>query len=720
MLAFCVWVWALGATALGGYRVAVLPFAGVGEATSLEGLGMGLQSMITTDLAAAGAVTIVERAQLTELLREQDLVEQGLVDPKQAVKLGRLVNASHVVTGSVAVVGDTMRLDARLAVVETGVVETGEQLQGPTEEFFDLEKQIVNRLLGWIGAELSARERHQVNAVQTYDFDNFVQFSKGLSLFSEDRLQESAQLLEQVARKEPTFTLARVTLTDIRNAIAAGTAKSEAIRIRDAQLGLLAQQEDAQIENANLAELRKRAQDPAVAFEDRVAAWLILMKLRSFRGATQHADRFLVDRLMEQAYQGMFQLVRPRVPELVPYAYSADGLPRADGRRDVDQGIAWTRKKAFNTGNSYHSLYACARVAPKLSDETLQALWVPFAQRVDLRRSLVTELRGCMQERDYHDAMREVAADYARLGKVGEAAAIYEVLIQSTEDQKLVDAALGGLKELERVQTIVDAHPADSFPYEALVTLGARASRVRDADDARSEAHRLRRNWRQHRAMYVGTSAQPVWLVEGRTHLTTGRRFAPDQTTELRYLRSRKPDDPVTEPFLAVTSGTPTTDRTLRVTLDYRFADDEVRVDGFSEGPATAGLLLGLTDVDTHMICDPKDNTKFQFVPLHSFAAWIKDGVLQIVELEEPPRPDVTRCGSYSWTLPPKTVRVLGQAKVKGTNRHVLEFSSKGTALVARVGRTTVKAKLEEEPRGFSGLVALGNGHVRFSEIRVR
>ena len=85
-------------------RVAVLAFDNAGPA-EFEALGKGLQSMVTTDLAAVSALRLVERARLDDVLAEQKLGRSGAVDPKTAARIGKLAGASHLVAGSYTVVG---------------------------------------------------------------------------------------------------------------------------------------------------------------------------------------------------------------------------------------------------------------------------------------------------------------------------------------------------------------------------------------------------------------------------------------------------------------------------------------------------------------------------------------------------------------------------------------------------------------------------------------
>lgn len=70
-----------------------LPFQG--------GAGRVLTNMLTTELAARPAFTVVERQKLRDVLEEQALSETGRLSEGDNAKLGQLLGADYLVTGTV-------------------------------------------------------------------------------------------------------------------------------------------------------------------------------------------------------------------------------------------------------------------------------------------------------------------------------------------------------------------------------------------------------------------------------------------------------------------------------------------------------------------------------------------------------------------------------------------------------------------------------------------
>lgn len=111
-------------------RVAVLDFASTAKDPTVEWLGPAVAETITTKLAAIRSLHLIERAQLYRVLQEQKLNLADLVDPAQAIRVGKLLGAEQVVLGGYTVFGGTVRFTARFVDVATGTIVATSQVNG--------------------------------------------------------------------------------------------------------------------------------------------------------------------------------------------------------------------------------------------------------------------------------------------------------------------------------------------------------------------------------------------------------------------------------------------------------------------------------------------------------------------------------------------------------------------------------------------------------------
>lgn len=88
--------------------VAVGKFDAIGAFTAKYGewdIGGGLAAMLTTALAESGRFVVIERANLAQILGEQELKAGGLANPETGPKLGRLTGVQLLIYGSVTEFG---------------------------------------------------------------------------------------------------------------------------------------------------------------------------------------------------------------------------------------------------------------------------------------------------------------------------------------------------------------------------------------------------------------------------------------------------------------------------------------------------------------------------------------------------------------------------------------------------------------------------------------
>lgn len=98
---------------------AVVPF----EVTGISDQdAVVLVDRFRSELANVGAYRLVERTRMDEVLREQGLQQSGCTSTECAVETGRILGVGRIVAGSLARIGNTWTVTARVIDVETGAI----------------------------------------------------------------------------------------------------------------------------------------------------------------------------------------------------------------------------------------------------------------------------------------------------------------------------------------------------------------------------------------------------------------------------------------------------------------------------------------------------------------------------------------------------------------------------------------------------------------------
>ena len=123
-----------------------------------EALRRGLASLTVDEVAANPGVRVVERAQLQQILQEQNLGQQGRVDSMSLVRIGKLIGARYMVTGTLFDNHGSLRIDTRVFDVETSQILKTESVRGKWDDLYDMVPRLAQELMR--DANLPPLERH--------------------------------------------------------------------------------------------------------------------------------------------------------------------------------------------------------------------------------------------------------------------------------------------------------------------------------------------------------------------------------------------------------------------------------------------------------------------------------------------------------------------------------------------------------------------------------
>ncbi len=125
--------------------VAVLYFKNTGN-PELEMLKVGLAEMLAGDLDGTPGVEIVTRTELQAALDELELGHSGVVDVSTAARVGKVLQARWLLTGSYFELMGTLVINAKIIDVETTLQLGAAGREGPPARFRALSRELAQEL----------------------------------------------------------------------------------------------------------------------------------------------------------------------------------------------------------------------------------------------------------------------------------------------------------------------------------------------------------------------------------------------------------------------------------------------------------------------------------------------------------------------------------------------------------------------------------------------
>jgi len=194
--------------------VAVLPFvnSAIGASNAeLAPLSKGIADLLITELAQNSGIRVVERENLDKMLAEQNLARDGRVEEATAARIGKLLGAKHMVTGSfITDKSGRMVLTLKSIDSETGRIEWTTTQPGRTEEFLSLVAKAAaaaNSGLKLPALTPQARQTSEAKAEKQkkVPFQAVMLYSRAIAAQDAGKKSEAIELFNQTIAKFPEF-----------------------------------------------------------------------------------------------------------------------------------------------------------------------------------------------------------------------------------------------------------------------------------------------------------------------------------------------------------------------------------------------------------------------------------------------------------------------------------------------------------------------------------
>jgi TolB-like protein len=195
-------------------RVAVLDFTGfmMGDGNAAVSLGKAIAAMLVTEFSGREGIQVVERAQLHEMLREQDLALSGRLDESSAIEIGKLLGVQYVVTGQATDIVGNLRMDIRAIDVETSEIVAVLKMSNRTTELLS----VVVALADEFGAQLNLVPPSQRAALESIPVPATIAFSRAVDLEDRGDAARAIEFYERTLELHPSHRDAQLALERLR------------------------------------------------------------------------------------------------------------------------------------------------------------------------------------------------------------------------------------------------------------------------------------------------------------------------------------------------------------------------------------------------------------------------------------------------------------------------------------------------------------------------
>ena len=174
-------------------------------------LEKGLTDMLITELSKIEGLSVVERAQLQQLMGEMGLGATGAIKPETAQQMGKLLGAETLLLGSFAtdMSGKKMRIDARIVETETGLTLKAEEMTDKTKSLFKMVSKLTKKIAKNLDIKITKADQKRLKEAGNESFQAAMFYSKGLDFEDEEEFEKALGMYEKALDINPDYRKAQ-------------------------------------------------------------------------------------------------------------------------------------------------------------------------------------------------------------------------------------------------------------------------------------------------------------------------------------------------------------------------------------------------------------------------------------------------------------------------------------------------------------------------------
>jgi TolB-like protein len=185
--------------------IAVLPFENLSDDKENEYFAAGVHDDVLSSLAKVADLKVISRTS----------VQQFKSGARNLREIGRALGVAHILEGTARRAGNRIRVNAQLIDARSDDHLWGETFDREITDLLTLQSELAQRITEALRANLSAREKTNLQSHPTQDILAYELFLRARELFhwagsgySLDKGAHALRLIEEAVERDPTFALA--------------------------------------------------------------------------------------------------------------------------------------------------------------------------------------------------------------------------------------------------------------------------------------------------------------------------------------------------------------------------------------------------------------------------------------------------------------------------------------------------------------------------------
>ena len=178
-------------------------------------IGKGVSELIAYEIAKSKDVSLVEREKRTEMLKEMELSQSGLISEEAQIKMGKMLSAKYMVFGDITDMGNMILITLRMIDVETSQVVWREKLTDKLSNYDYISGFFASSMLKFLRANVDKSTETKIAEKKEKNDEGAIAFSNAINSYDKKDETSAKRELDKAKRLDPENRLVDLYLSKL-------------------------------------------------------------------------------------------------------------------------------------------------------------------------------------------------------------------------------------------------------------------------------------------------------------------------------------------------------------------------------------------------------------------------------------------------------------------------------------------------------------------------
>ena len=176
----------------------------------LDPFSKGIAAMLVHDFQRLSKLRVVERERIQHLLDEFNYQKADYFDDSKAVRVGKFLAAHTMLMGNFTQFDkNTIRIDARLVLTETGEIIKADYVEGKPKHLAKLQSELALKIAESLDVAVEKAEKEAILADGRQSLKAVLAYTRALNLEDEGKYAEASEAYAQALKADKSHEVAR-------------------------------------------------------------------------------------------------------------------------------------------------------------------------------------------------------------------------------------------------------------------------------------------------------------------------------------------------------------------------------------------------------------------------------------------------------------------------------------------------------------------------------